>query len=481
MKKKTVLFFIVFAVCILFAVPVYAEGNNTYQITANTYAPFSEDGSDILVQTTGQYTKSVSPSNRVNIYTGGGNAGLNDVEYRKDNMGPNIAKCARVTATINGGPVIDYTGNPYIGTGTKWKDEDGNPMLAVADLEGSEYVYSPVARFDASTMEDGSSIVVNFYYEYTDQEKEYSATNIWEFYDASGTSLISKITRPVMYPKPGKSIKFESAFEKGVGYYQLDGYRMLRWTQSVKLIGGTSNPIIGSVNDYEVTVPPVKGKMLHDDVSCTYTLSLHSIPITIDLYLQQPDGSYKQDTDGTINDEFDGAKANQEVDISMYKELYPDRDGYTINTDKSLIKQKLILTDPDPEHFKIYYDLKNYSLTVRFVDENNKDLADPVTGEYQKDQAYNIPAPTVDGYTPEVPNISGTMPGEPTTLFIHYTKNTVPEDPLPDNANDSNSPVFPNTGNMTCLTESIKLALMSIGMIIALCVLSRLIDTNLAD
>ncbi len=413
----------VLAVCLLFVIPAYAA-DNTYYITANTYisgAPFSTDGSYVLVQTTGQYTKTVGSWDLVTVETKGGTATSN-IEYRGDGFHPDIAKCVKVTASIDGGPAVDYTGNLFNASSPVFQDGSGNPMLAVRDLDGTGGVHSPRAIFDAMVMPTGSSIVVNFYYEYTDQSTEYTATNVWEFYDFSG-NLITSVTESVTHPKPGDSISFTPVFSGGLGYYKLEGYGNLRWTQSPTKTGGTNNPIVGSTTDskYFTSFPPVTGTMIHDNVCNTYKCTMQSIPITIDFYVQQPDGSYVKDS-SSLTASLGSVFVGKIMDLRNYASngLYPERAGYSINTDKSLLQQTIVLTGFP--NFEIYYDLPTYPLTVHFVDDNDTELADPVTGDYRKGQSYEVPAATVAGYTPTVSKVTGTMPGEATTLYIEYSK-----------------------------------------------------------
>lgn len=455
MKKVLGLFVSVVALCALFVAPAYAA-TNTYTVTANTYisgAPFSTDDSYALVQTTGQYTMTVDSWNLGTIETKGGSASSN-IEYRADSLHPDIAHCVKVTASIDGAPVVDYTGNLYNGASTVWADPStGAPMLAVRDLDGLGGVHSPRAIFDASIMPSGTSIVVNFYYEYTDQNVDYTATNVWEFRDFSGNH-ITTVTESVTYPKPGDSVTFTPVFSGGMGFYQLEGYGNLRWTQSPSTAGGSENPIVGSVTENFSSFPPVTGTMIHDNVINAYVLTMNSIPITIDFYVQQPDGSYVKDAK-SLSAALGSRFANMEVDLRKYASsgLYPQRDGYTVNEDESLLVQTIVLTGFP--NFEIYYDLPTFPLTVYFVDENDNDLADPVEEYYRQDQSYKVPAAQVEGYTPEVEAVEGIMPGEAKTLIIEYTKDPEPPAPDPDEPDnptptpdpDEPDPVTPATGD----------------------------------
>lgn len=61
-------------------------------------------------------------------------------------------------------------------------------------------------------------------------------------------------------------------------------------------------------------------------------------------------------------------------------------------------------------------------LTVNYFYSENNPAADPVTRALAPGEEYNIPSPEIEGYTPTIPLVTGTMPDEDLTIDVYYTK-----------------------------------------------------------
>lgn len=63
-----------------------------------------------------------------------------------------------------------------------------------------------------------------------------------------------------------------------------------------------------------------------------------------------------------------------------------------------------------------------YTLTVNYLYSEDNPAADPVTQELSFGEEYSIPSPEIEGYTPSIPLVTGTMPDEDLTIDVYYTK-----------------------------------------------------------
>ncbi len=86
-----------------------------------------------------------------------------------------------------------------------------------------------------------------------------------------------------------------------------------------------------------------------------------------------------------------------------------------------------------------------YTLTVKFCDENGKELASPHIQTFKPGESYAVTAPEVNGYTPNDPLVSGTM-SDNLTLTVTYKKK-VEEIPVSGKWVVSNYKVYYMKGN----------------------------------
>lgn len=100
--------------------------------------------------------------------------------------------------------------------------------------------------------------------------------------------------------------------------------------------------------------------------------------------------------------------------------IVSDLSKVTFISDISCIKFKNIDTD------QIYEFLPSksstHTLTVNYLYSENNLAADPVTRALAPGEEYNIPSPEIEGYTPTIPLVTGTMPDEDLTIDVYYTK-----------------------------------------------------------
>lgn len=63
-----------------------------------------------------------------------------------------------------------------------------------------------------------------------------------------------------------------------------------------------------------------------------------------------------------------------------------------------------------------------YTLTVNYLYSENNPAAEPVTQELAAGEEYSIQSPEIEGYTPSIPLVTGTMPDEDLTIDVYYSK-----------------------------------------------------------
>lgn len=55
---------------------------------------------------------------------------------------------------------------------------------------------------------------------------------------------------------------------------------------------------------------------------------------------------------------------------------------------------------------------KEFTLTVKYVDEEGNELSEPFVGTFAYGASYNVPSPTISRYKPDLANVSGTVSGD---------------------------------------------------------------------
>lgn len=63
-----------------------------------------------------------------------------------------------------------------------------------------------------------------------------------------------------------------------------------------------------------------------------------------------------------------------------------------------------------------------YTLTINYLYSENNPAADSIAQEVAPGAEYSIPSPEVEGYTPSIPIVTGTMPDGDLTIDVYYSK-----------------------------------------------------------
>lgn len=73
--------------------------------------------------------------------------------------------------------------------------------------------------------------------------------------------------------------------------------------------------------------------------------------------------------------------------------------------------------------------VENHTLTIKYLDEEENEIAETYTAELESGKAYEIESPAIEGYTPDQATISGTIGNEDIEIVVTYTKNPAPVEP----------------------------------------------------
>ena len=79
--------------------------------------------------------------------------------------------------------------------------------------------------------------------------------------------------------------------------------------------------------------------------------------------------------------------------------------------------------DPDEEVVPVS---KDYTLTIHYIDADGKTMAPDYTGTFVYQTPYSVKSPSIDGYTPDIEVVEGTMPAKDIEYNVVYTKNPIP-------------------------------------------------------
>ena len=161
-------------------------------------------------------------------------------------------------------------------------DKDGNPIKAkLYDVAGANTGYATIAAADKADIGDGERILVKYYYEYTDQNTEYKINVKHEFRNAAGDVVYTEEAST----KSAAGIKVNAESDPAVDMLRshdenwvqrnnLPGYRdgAGAWfVSTTKVSGGSSNPIVGTVDSTTTPKNPVSFEMPHTDVDIVIT------------------------------------------------------------------------------------------------------------------------------------------------------------------------------------------------------------------
>ncbi len=85
----------------------------------------------------------------------------------------------------------------------------------------------------------------------------------------------------------------------------------------------------------------------------------------------------------------------------------------------------------DISHFEILSETDfgagaSHTLTVNYFYSENTPAVDPVVQSLSAGTQYSIPSPEIEGYTPNIPLVAGTMPDEDLTVNVYYSRKFYP-------------------------------------------------------
>ena len=108
---------------------------------------------------------------------------------------------------------------------------------------------------------------------------------------------------------------------------------------------------------------------------------------------------------------------------SEYNIPSPEIEGYTPNI--SCVSG--IMPNEDLTIDVVYSSINSsHNLTINYLYSENNFAADPVTQSIEAGAEYSIPSPEIEGYTPSIPIVTGTMPNEDLTIDVYYSKSFYP-------------------------------------------------------
>ncbi len=177
-----------------------------------------------------------------------------------------------------------------------------------------------------------------------------------------------------------------------IKYQYADGSEAFpSYTETVKYNGNysvESPTLLG----YEPNIPVVSGVMNSDGLEIIVTYLRGNPILTID-YLY-PDGSQAAPSAKSA------VKTGQSYNI-----MSPLVPGYT--PDKPVISG--IMRDEDI-HITVTYNKTKYLLTIKYNHPNGSRIAPDYTGRYEEGESYEVPSPSVIGYTTGTEVVAGIMP-----------------------------------------------------------------------
>lgn len=220
-------------------------------------------------------------------------------------------------------------------------------------------------------------------------------------------------------------------------------------TKASETIDGTS--------DYNTTIVPSDGYLLPDTViitvagetldasSYTYDNASGSITIPKDFITgnivigaEAPADkldltySYEVPADGDTFDTetyVEAYVAGETIDKTFINDFVPETvEGYSFAWDWNTTDNVPLDTMPD-EAWTVTgrYSINDYKLTVTYVYAEGSTPVTPSPTPYEEDvtykETYSVTSPTIEGYTPDIEVVSGTMGGEAKNVTVTYTPN----------------------------------------------------------
>ena len=177
-----------------------------------------------------------------------------------------LTKCTGAEVLLNGTPCAVEPYDPY--QINQWQTADGDPIFRL-DLRNN----APNIMLYSSNLKDGDSLVIHFYYEYTDQNTQYTLTVQHQFF--AGHSDLTPVYTETEAPRklhagdPFTVLAQTSADELTI-QKDIPGYQSGTWQLGLtRLEGGVDDSFIGRFtdmpNDYEAS-----NTMIHSDAALVF-------------------------------------------------------------------------------------------------------------------------------------------------------------------------------------------------------------------
>ncbi|MBO5412996.1 MAG: MucBP domain-containing protein, partial [Clostridia bacterium] len=97
--------------------------------------------------------------------------------------------------------------------------------------------------------------------------------------------------------------------------------------------------------------------------------------------------------------------------------------GYKLDEENSKLSTT-ITENVDGNVIEVYYIKDFFDLKIEYVYEDGTPAADPYEDSIEYEGEYRVESPEIEGYTPDIEVVEGTMPGEDITVKVTYKVNS---------------------------------------------------------
>ncbi|MCI8538322.1 MAG: DUF11 domain-containing protein [Oscillospiraceae bacterium] len=174
----------------------------------------------------------------------------------------------------------------------------------------------------------------------------------------------------------------------------------------------------GWQTEANVTITEGKFTMPAADVAWTGSWTATDVPAQPDTYTVQWVNGYETGTKGTIK----GMVLSDGTDYADQYPADPTREGYRFTGWSAPVEsvdgvgKKVLTITAEWEALPAV----GYTLTINYVYENGGVAYAQYSAQLEEGKEYNVPSPTIDGYTPSVLQITGSMPASDTGYTVVY-------------------------------------------------------------
>ena len=363
------------------------------------------------------------------------NMGTEDLEYYA------IFEINTHTLTIN---YIDEAGTPVAAAYTEDLDYGTDYSQSSPAVTGYSLVDSAQATV-AGTMPDADVTVEVIY-----------KLNVWSltinYVDEDGNEVATAYTQQVEYNKD-----YSQASPEVTGYHLVDegqatvagsmpdsnlevnvvyapNPHTATWLLNGGNIGGDTNDVVQNYVFGDTIVAP------ETPVKDGYTFSgwTPGVAATMDDQDQRYTAQWTAN-EYNVTFKLEGGKYNDSTDDVVVPTAFdsaiaaldpaPEKDGYTFKgwaeeAEGSVIADLGTMDDVNGKTFYAIWGAEEYTLTVNYVMADGKDDLAPATHTEQVafDSTYSVPSPAVEGYTPDIATVEGTMDDvNGKTVTVTYT------------------------------------------------------------